>query len=877
MQRADLLRLDAAAHLRPEELDDELAQAVRSITTERLREAVALRFDGAPPDLRSAVERLTLDPSDGRPVGEEVVDQLRAEGITGTMLEEAEVRVGQLAEESTDASLAPDVPLRANPLLAQTLARARWERVGALAGVAPEITEVAFEAGASVGNVDDAVLERLVDAGQLNGLETPRVGFAATLVRLLDGNIDLAERLRDDLDGIPDGRLGAVRRLVGMDADGWQARLDSAAGPLPAGLDSAQYARLLTARLEVAFPTDALAARLAARDTGALEGALEAVQPFMDGDGRIFVDAAPGFDEVPAPERERMESSYRALRRLVDGSPGLGLGGLLADSSLSAAERLERVQARINLLPRLVELNPTTELLELDLSVAGDDLDQIEFGGLTEDERSAVTENLKAYQRVRALTGDLSDAQTLLAAGYDSASRVAAEPLSAFVERTSLPVSSATNYHHEARSAVEAVAGAVGAVLEAADTGFGSLAVGNLAPSTREFFRGIDGYDDLFGELDYCRCEECASLLSPAAYFVDLMRFVEDNLLDRAFAGAAANDPLSLRLRRPDLWTLELTCANTEHEVPLLEIVDRLLEDDIARQTGFAGSLADRAAVWRHVYRDRVATAADSFAQPLLLPLERVEVYLAHFGQTRRDIARLVGAGADAVAAATLRLSRREWQLVTQADATRGFLERVYGAELPFDGTATVYRTDAQALLRAVAIAPRKSAVRPEPPDERDAAITRDDLVALLATRFVGGLRIQGDRRGPASVQIDIEWVYGATAEALDRLHRFVRLAGRGLVGRRAGSGVGASGRRGVGRRHQRRRAPSNLCAARSAAPLRRVRGGTRTALPRPAHHGCGSANVEPIRPAFQPCRTGRRWRAAPTRRRRTRASGAAR
>ena len=777
LQRADLLRLDAAAALTPAELDGELAETVRTVAVERLRETVAERFDGAPPELRNAVERLRVEPTRGRLLGEEVVNELRADGIAGTLLEEAEVRVGRLAGEPADAPLAPDVPLRANPLLAETLARARWERVGALAGVAPEKTGAAFAAGASAGNVDD-VLEQLADAGQLDGMEARGLGFAATLVRLLDGDVALAERLHADLDSIPDGRLGAVRRLVSLGADQWQARLDAAGGPLPDGLDSAQYGRLLTVRLETAFPTDALAERLAARDATGLQGELEAVQPLLDANERVFGDAPPSFDAVAAEERERVERSYRTVRRLVDGNPRLGLGALLDDVALPPAGRLTRAQTRIGLLPRLAELNPTAELLGLDLSVAGDGPEQIDFGDLSADERSAVTENLRAYQRARALTGDLSDARAVLAAGYDSASSVVAEPLDVFVERTALPASSAAAYYQEARSAVEAVAGTVGAVLEAAHTGFGSLAVGNLAPSTREFFRGIDGYDDLFGEHDHCRCEECASLLSPATYFVDLMRFVEANLLDRTFAGPAATDPLSLRLRlrRPDLWTLELTCANTEHELPLLEIVDRLLEDHTARHTGFAGSLTVRAAVWRHVYRDRVATATDSFAQPVLLPLERVAVYLAHFGPTRGEIARLVGAGANAVTAATLRLSRREWELVTQADAARGFLERIYGAELPFDGTGTLYRIEAHALLRAIAIAPRKDAVRPEPGDERETAITRDDLATLLATRFVGRLRIQGERRGPDSIQNDIEWVYGPTATSLDRLHRFVRL-----------------------------------------------------------------------------------------------------
>jgi hypothetical protein len=775
MQRDELLRLDAAAAGTAGELDDDLGEAVRSIAAQRLREAVLERFTDAPAELRSAVEKLRIDPGEGRGLGRAVVEDLRAEGVDGTMLDEAEVRVGSLPDDAEDGPLGPDTPLQANPLLTDVLARARMERLGALAGVTTEKTQAVFAAGVSAGNLDDDALEKLVASGKLDGLEARGLGFAATLVRLLDDDVALAERLRDDLDAIPDRHLGAVRRLVGLRTEDWEARLEGAGLELPNGLDIAQYARLLTARLETAFPTDALAERVAARDVTELGGELQVMQPLFESNERVFGDGCPSFDAVGGEQHERVERAYCNLRRLVDENPGLGLGAVLDDTTLSPDERLARVQSRIRLLPRLAELNPTVELLEVDLSAASDDADQINFGELSDDERSGVTANLKAYQRAHALTGDISDAQAVLAAGYDSASSVLADPFERFLERTRLPVSSAATYYGEARAAGEAVASAIGTVLEGAGE-FRSLAVGNVAPSTREFFRGIDGYEDLFGEQDYCRCEECASLLSPAAYYVDLMSFVESHLLNRAFAGAAANHPLNLQRRRPDLWTLELTCANTDRELPLLEIVDKLLEDHIARQTGFAGNLGDQAAVWRHVYRERVATAADSFAQPFLLPLERVEVYLAHFALTRGEIAALLGAGADEFAAATLRLSRREWELVTEPNTARGFLERIYRTELPFAPDGTLFRIEAHDLLRAIAVALRKDAIRPEPADERESKIVRDDLAALLATRFVGQLRIQGERRGLESIQNDVEYVYGPSSASLDRLHRFVRL-----------------------------------------------------------------------------------------------------
>jgi hypothetical protein len=43
--------------------------------------------------------------------------------------------------------------------------------------------------------------------------------------------------------------------------------------------------------------------------------------------------------------------------------------------------------------------------------------------------------------------------------------------------------------------------------------------------------KDIDSIEDLFGPQNYCECESCRSVLSPAAYFVDLMRFTEQRVL----------------------------------------------------------------------------------------------------------------------------------------------------------------------------------------------------------------------------------------------------------------------------------------------------------------------------------------------------------
>ena len=119
--------------------------------------------------------------------------------------------------------------------------------------------------------------------------------------------------------------------------------------------------------------------------------------------------------------------------------------------------------------------------------------------------------------------------------------------------------------------------------------------------------------EGLFGEMDFCACDHCRSILSPAAYLVDLLLFLDraDDAwatdLDRwkddhgnapyPFVDLAAwNDagqpagteitPLEVLLeRRPDIQHLPLTCENTNTALPYIDLVNETLEYFIANDT----------------------------------------------------------------------------------------------------------------------------------------------------------------------------------------------------------------------------------------------------------------------------------------------------
>ncbi|HEY3132260.1 MAG TPA: neuraminidase-like domain-containing protein [Acidobacteriota bacterium] len=84
--------------------------------------------------------------------------------------------------------------------------------------------------------------------------------------------------------------------------------------------------------------------------------------------------------------------------------------------------------------------------------------------------------------------------------------------------------------------------------------------------------------ESLFGSMDFCACDHCRSVLSPAAYLVDLLHFI-----DRDPAETGKENPQAVLLeRRPDIQHLPLTCENTNTPLPYIDVVNETLEYFIA-------------------------------------------------------------------------------------------------------------------------------------------------------------------------------------------------------------------------------------------------------------------------------------------------------
>jgi hypothetical protein len=287
--------------------------------------------------------------------------------------------------------------------------------------------------------------------------------------------------------------------------------------------------------------------------------------------------------------------------------------------------------------------------------------------------------------------------------------------------------------------------------------------------------------EGLFGEMDFCACDHCRSILSPAAYLVDLLLFMGSDEQAWAvflttwrsnhggapypFPNQAAwtdyqNDwnarhpgqpipntemaPLDVLLsRRPDIQHLPLTCENTNTAMPYIDVVNETLEYFVANNVqqlslnGYAGhdtdgaDSADLMASPQFVMDSAYAKLkSERFPSPLPFhqPLERLRRYFDKFEvplplamerlRKSDDLERGANPyGWRDILMEELRLSRDEYEILTDSNAVP--LWRMYGFN---NGT-----TEA-AVIAALSNAKQFT---------RRVGITYDEIVAILKTRFV--------------------------------------------------------------------------------------------------------------------------------------------
>jgi hypothetical protein len=380
-------------------------------------------------------------------------------------------------------------------------------------------------------------------------------------------------------------------------------------------------------------------------------------------------------------------------------------------------------------------------------------------------DRAQLQHRLKGLQRVFRIAPAYEHARVLLDEGLDSAYALTALPETRFVERFGMKLGGETqarSYYARARHLSEASASIYANI---------SQAVHDITPQVvapvPSAVKNMPNFKTLFGESTLCECIECRSVYSPAAYFVDLLQFLNP---------AVGPKPLNvLRQRRPDLMNILLTCENTNTTLPYLDLVNEVLEfyvshgqlnANLAKDTSGA-SAQELSANPQHIDDAAYAKLRGALYPPSLpfhRPLEITRIYLEHLGSSRYQVMKSFRrAGQPShleIASEYLKVSNLELDLITGATADP--LRVFYG----YDVSPAISNNN---LVKELAHVPHFL---------QRTGLTYAEMLELLKTKFISaGLKMEPVEKG-AEPRCDIQQmtIEGLNLAAVKKIHRFIRL-----------------------------------------------------------------------------------------------------
>jgi len=251
-------------------------------------------------------------------------------------------------------------------------------------------------------------------------------------------------------------------------------------------------------------------------------------------------------------------------------------------------------------------------------------------------------------------------------------------------------------------------------------------------------------YKNLFGSDSYYTVDPARSVLSPAAYFVELMKLVDENIMGS-----------TLEERRPDLKTIVLDKKNTDDETSKLEIVNKVLKTKL-------GSHADN-----------LSSANYPFNLPYDQYLEEIRLYLAQNNTSLAKISQnlaLPNAASDSTSLAleTLGISPGQWTLYSTAHttSTSPTLNAVYGLS---SGTNT--KQD----LASVSAFLKQTGLKLDQLQELVLQGLSQENLSSDAKKFF--INDTGEGKDAIAFDSSMTTLSNLTTKRLDRINRFVRLA----------------------------------------------------------------------------------------------------
>ncbi|HLQ25409.1 MAG TPA: IPT/TIG domain-containing protein [Acidiferrobacterales bacterium] len=342
-------------------------------------------------------------------------------------------------------------------------------------------------------------------------------------------------------------------------------------------------------------------------------------------------------------------------------------------------------------------------------------------------DKDKVTARINGYQRLTRLNSDPQVVTTLMGKGLDSAYKISSIPRNAFLQQHTQSLGNSAKAQAIYATAQRTTASTLNfyTTIREGLSNSHPWVFGDVTKEVSAAVQQIPNWEELFGPTSSCACKDCRSVLSAAAYFVDLLHFLSKAHIDPSNPNSVTL--LDMIQRRPDLVNIKLNCENTNTTLPYLDLVNEILESVVATHFGDpplpsahntpADATSDQLSVNPEFTNDAAYIPLANAFYPFTLPFDRflsiARTYLEFAGSSLYEVMKTFQIGVDpavpansnptpapsdqTIALEYLKISANEFLILTgqsfqgtspQTDPVD--LSEYYGYKPNFGNTATI-------------------------------------------------------------------------------------------------------------------------------------------------------------------------------------------
>ncbi|MFX0206043.1 MAG: Tc toxin subunit A, partial [Candidatus Hodarchaeota archaeon] len=476
-------------------------------------------------------------------------------------------------------------------------------------------------------------IDLLVKKNIVTDKELDDIKFTLDLDVITLGNIELISSIKAQ-------GITSIEQLSAYSVEDWNKLIQNT--PENFVGNKKDYANHIEAVITSIFPTKTFFHRIKSIREQEIKDSLNKVKKFLKDNPKFkikeeFPKRGINWGNADRYEKKAIKQKIENLRRFGRQYHHLGITDILNLPNKTPEQKLDSIKAEIAKFDKFIVNNPDLDLQKADFhpkreyikkvpNDEGDSKFKMNWENISKKkDRQKIVAQLKEYQRIFRIYPRTETVLALIREGFNCANKIASITEARFVKDYSKLLRKDEGFAKRIyRIAKERVNRAALLWANAKDTAGSRIYNPNPGPGLHnnlgaevvDYIKYIPGYQEIFGEMRFCECPHCRSIYSPAAYFVDLMRFIEKNIPEH-----------TLDDRRPDLKKIELTCENTNTFIPYIELLNEVMED------GIGATEQDRDIPYK-----TLLSAKYPFNLPFNLNIERIRIFFEHFKTTLSGI-----------------------------------------------------------------------------------------------------------------------------------------------------------------------------------------------------------------------------------------------